>query len=369
MFHKPIRTTFKFNPIHGMSGRVGSALDPSTYGDSLDKVLDYFYGLLESYSFCLVRNQNFSLINVSSIKQQSSVGYSEVDLGEMPSEIVLAFTFSLVPRPSQKLKRESTYIPLMNFDFIWGKTGRDSQYLTITLTNQQCKQFGIDYNNIKHMIYLYNNIGLCTKSFVLHPRGWYTSTVYQPLNHPFLRDKYLTKNLNSLLKEEPAGYWIYNKYFWQECSQLVVSRFLTPDFYKYFAVHILRSIPPKPYGYSYSWLFKSTPKSFLRFIEEGVLRFVSLINVKSDPNKIGQELRSNPDLYSVAFLVYAMVEDIADTEEYDDLVEFISVLGNMDSLKKSSVLRLFSRVKGAALDLISDDSQFADMLVEVMQHE
>lgn len=364
MYHKPIYKSFKINPLEGLSGGLSQALKPSDYDSQLDRLLDHIYAALDRYSFALVRNQSFSLVNICSVKQNASVGYSQIDHPKLNSEIVLTLTFSLTARPPKRIKQINNQIPLMELDYLWTTRDRGSDYLTLTLNFAQMRQMNLEYNNIKHLLYLYNCIGMCTKSFVIHPRGWYESHVYSTGNLLALKRMYLLKNTSSLFKDTPFGYWIYNKEFWQNYSHLIVSRLIDEKFYKYFTVNILGFIPVPQNEYGRNWIYSSKPDSYLKFVESGVKKLVQCLFGSVTPQW------KQDDLYCAMYLLYRVVEPASfeTTEAYEQMHEFYLALRKSleDRTKFMFLQKSFVGINDVSLDLIRGDSQLRVILSETL---
>lgn len=325
MFHKPVRTTFKLNPTNGLTGSVVKSLvseDHTNVGAFVDYVID----TLEAYSFALVRNQSFSLINVTGLKQNQSIGYSTVELPDikLPSGAAFTMTFALTPRPPQKVvpkaSESGTMIKLRNFDVVWGRKASHYEYLTLVVDFATARKFSIDYALMKDLQAIYNVVGCYTKSFVLNPNGRFTSSVYSNNSLPMLRAQYLTKPLNLLIRDVPCGYWIYNKYFWQELIHLVIERSIDDRFYKYFVVHLLNSVPASGSGPGSNWLLKPDHKGgLIQFIKSGLRKFVQAVNGSSYSVQ-------DDDLYSVCYLLNEALIDgsFGDTQSFLDCVAFIA---------------------------------------------
>lgn len=375
MFHKAVNKTFKLNPTNGLTGSVQNSLAPNDR-PNVGQFIDYVIDALEQYSFALVRNQSFSLINVTGLKQQQSIGYSTVDLShlKLPSGAAFVLTFALTPRPPQRVvPKESelgSMIKLRNYDVVWGRKASHYEYLTIVLDFAQARRFGIEYALLKDLQFIYNVVGCYTKSFVLNPNGRYTSAVYSNASLPNLRAQYLTKPLNLLVRDVPCGYWIYNKYFWQEFDHLVIERNIDDRFYKYFVVHLLHSVPNTITGQSAQWLLKPNhPGGLIDFIKSGLRKFVQAVNGSTYSAQ-------DDDLYSVCYLLNeALVEgSFGDTQGFMDCVAFIAdfrlALEPTKDKVQSNKQFLMSSVRDmdqAAYDLVHSPEALYVMVREVIQ--
>lgn len=375
MFHKPVRTTFKLSPTNGLIGSVANAL-ASQDNSNVGMFVDYVINALEAYSFALVRNQSFSLINVTGLKQNQSVGYSTVDTShlKLPSGAAFTMTFALIPRPPQKVvpKKEElgSMIKLRNFDTVWGRKASHYEYLTLVIDFAQAREFNIDYALLKDLQFIYNVIGCYTKSFVLNPNGRYTSSVYSTNSLPMLRAQYLTKPLNLLIRDTPCGYWIYNKYFWQDFSHLVIERNITSDFYKYFVVHLLHSVPNSLSGQSAKWFLKPNhPGGLIDFIKSGLRKFVQAVNGSSYSAQ-------DDDLYSVCYLLNESIIDgsFGDTQGFMDCIAFIADFraalepkNENSSANKQFLMASIRDMDQAAYDLVHSPEALHVMVREVLR--
>lgn len=368
--HQSFGTNFKVNPTAGLVGGV----KPSTFASQstgTGRLLDYLYNLLEDYSFAIVRNQMFSLVNITSVKQGFSAGYSDVDVSKanIPSAAVIVFTFSITPRPNVKarLRSPSGMMKLLGYDFIWGSREVDGDYMTISLTFQQASDFGLDFNTTRDLTKLYNIVGMCTKSFVLHPRGWYNSDIYYDRSVTLLRSLYMMKAPTILFRDVPIGYWIYNKYVWTDYSNLIVPRLVTPDFYLYFIMNLLTYVDPS--DSNVAWMYDpEAPEGLVQYVATGLRKAIHLIRTFSN----GTLRVEDNQLFCALYLLYGAIEPGSfglnpKSSGADDFlmhlnVQYTKSVDKTEYPQFKVMLELFNDPQRLALMLLRQDQQTAKVI-------
>lgn len=313
MFQR-VRTTFKVNPMQGVFGNVSANMGQSL-GIPLNNLMQYVYDCLDKYSFAVVRSRMFSLVNVSAPKLGHSVGYTDITFDDALVESgVIVLTFALVATPLKSIAASEAYIPLRSHDFLWGREGKGAEYLSIVLDIKQQRELFDAVLNNKSLLNLYNAVGVCSKSFALHPQGWYESPIYANVNTESMRSQYLLKTPPFVFRNVPVGKWIYCKQIWQDFSFLIVPSLIKENFFKYFTLYILRSLPPYLYGSSYDWVYRDSNSSYKKFIEQGLLSVVSKLNSNVDLTTLSDSEFSTLSLISEAMSGDSFSSTLADEE-------------------------------------------------------
>lgn len=378
MTHIAAHATFKLNSISGLTAAVSRAIKVKENSkvdlDNVSSLLGAVLKRLENYPFAMVRSESFSLVNIST-SLGKSFGYSEVDFSKqrsLPSNMVF-LTFAVIPSPSKKII-PSKQIDLIGNDFMFGSSRSQISYLVITL-DQTEKRDGINYQMLKHLEFLYNIIGLTSKSFVTNPRGWWDSNVYSTRYPRVMYDRYYSCPLERLLKEEPIGYWIYNKNIWHNYPHLVLPRLIDENFYKYFVLFLLDTIyvGENLSESAFNWIYGSG-ETLATFVSSGIKKL--LIDTKSS---MQLQLETRPierdgfddSLYCVLHLLYRYVEpegiglddDLA-SRVYVNLMKKISLSENSEFVR-DQFYKLCASPDKAAYDLIDRNPAFeriAEML-------
>lgn len=355
--HQPVRTTFKLFPTNGLFGSQTSSLGQQ-FSYPVSPLLTYLYDSLEKYSFALVRNKAFSLVNIAASKQNLSVGYSDVTYGKF-ADGDIQFTFALITVPKKKATIESKYIPLRSHDFLWGRSGKGAEYLTITLDQQQRQRLFPEIITTKMLTNLYNIVGMCSKSYVLNPRGWYSSDVYDTKALESMRTRYLTQSPNTLFKNVPIGYWVYNKYVWQDYSQFIVPQLIDENFYRYFTVNILPVLPPELNGDSLDWVYRDHDSGYSAYIKRGLLSLLMAWKTNDFLTKVTDEQ------FSVLNIFYQLMEESsfltaeADEEALRLYHNILTVAQSEDPFIRTRFQNMFVDINGVVYNMITSDPQLA----------
>lgn len=365
MFQR-VRTTFKVNPMQGVFGSVSANMGQSL-NIPLNDLMQYIYDCLDKYSFAVVRSRMFSLVNVSSPKLGHSVGYSDITFDDTLVESgVLVLTFALVATPLKNLSASEAYIPLRSHDFLWGREGKGAEYLSIVLDiSQKRNLFDIDINN-RSLLNLYNAVGVCSKSFALHPQGWYESPVYLNINIESMRSQFLLKTPQHIFRNVPVGQWIYCKRIWQDYSFFIVPALIKENFFKYFTLYILRSLPPFLYGRSYDWVYRDSKSSYKRFIERGLTSVISKLNSNADITSFSDE-----EFSALALIAEALSGDsFSSTLADEEALLFYSVVRDQLHARNNEIKRqrFFSKltdISYVSYKLITGDTEQLGISLEV----
>lgn len=383
--HLSAASTFKLSPVNGLSRQVKRALvvrennGTEDLGKHLGSLFAFILDRLESYPFVLVRANSFSLVNVST-SLGKSFGYSEVSFKKrstLPSNLI-TFTFCLTGRPLKKIEQLTT-IDLISNDFLFGPDRRNLNYLTITVDQSTARKYGIDFSIHKQLEFLYNTVGLVSKSFVVHPRGWWDSSVYSTHFLRSLYNQFYEKQPEYLFKEVPIGYWHYNKKFWQDYSHLLVPKLIDEGFYKYFTVFILDGIyvGQNLDAEAFNWIYGPT-SSLTAFVESGIRKLMSEIHSSIQrqltPNDIDMNIIDD-SVHCVIHLLYRYhetlgvgLDDQLVASLYTKILRKVSKGDGMYSETAYDLMRkLFAVQDKAAYALIDQDVEFQKLCDELFE--
>lgn len=356
--HVKTQTTFKLNPIHGLSKQVGRALLPresgTTYlGQHFGSFLRYVLDRLETYPFTMVRSNSFTLINVCN-SVGHSFGYSEIQFKKQSSlpRNILSLTFAVCPVPTRKVVQKHT-LDLIGNDFLFGPDSRTLNYLTITIDQSTARSFGIDFKIVKQLEFIYNNLGVVTKSFVQNPRGWWDSNVYSTSFMRTLHQQYFEKQPSALFKDAPIGYWHYNKRIWQDYQHLIVPKLIDQSFFIYFTVflldniHIEQDLGDEPL----EWIYGKN--SLKTLVEKGIRKI--LIGTKQQ-----KSIEIDDSVHCAAHLLYRYTDEQGIALDQDLLNLVLGRIQDKQAdLEISDLMRkLFSIPDKAATKLIDHDIGF-----------
>jgi hypothetical protein len=364
MIHSQARSTFKLNPINGITKTVRRALNfnESSVIDTkqIGSLLETLLKRLDSYPFALVRSNSFSLINISTVS--SSFGYSKIEFlkNKRTSVNQVFFTFSVIPSPAKNIKQENS-VDLIENDFMFGTNRSNINYLVVTL-DQSEKRHGINYQMLKNLETLYNIVGVVTKSFVVNPRGWWESDIYVTNYQRVLYDRYYSRSPELLFKEDPIGFWIYSKHVWSDFPHLILTRLIDENFYKYFTLFILDTIyvnDELSYG-TKDWMYGKTG-SLVQYYISGIKKLLVMLNNTNEINSIS-ELEDS--VYCIIHLLYRYVEAEGINLDpklpitlYNRLASYVGKQSDQYQVK-DLFFKLFSGTERAAYDLLDKSFEF-----------
>lgn len=303
------RSTFKLDPTAGLTQSVRRALTLKETAkvdvQDIGSLLELLLKRLESYPFALVRSNSFSLVNVTT-NLGKSFGYSEVIFSKhrsLPSTSI-SFTFAVVPNPPKKIVQDPlSTLDLIDNDFMFGGSRNRISYLVITLDHTENNK-DLSFQMLKHLEFLYNIVGLTTKSFVSNPRGWWDSGVYVTHYQRVMYDRYYNRSPELLFKDTPIGFWIYNKHVWQSFSHLILPRLIDENFYLYFTLFILDNlyVGEQMENEVFKWIY-GTNGTLSSYIGSGIRRL--LVDLKTD---YSSDYAMSDSVYCVLHLLFRFVE-------------------------------------------------------------
>ncbi len=358
------RSTFKLDPTSGLTQNVRRALKLKETAkvdvQDIGSLLELLLKRLESYPFALVRSNSFSLINVTT-NLGKSFGYSEVIFSKrrsLPSTSI-SFTFAVVPNPPKKVVQDPVHtIDLIENDFMFGSSKNRISYLVITLDHTENNK-DISFQMLKHLEFLYNIVGLTTKSFVSNPRGWWESSIYVTHYQRVMYDRYYARSPELLFKDTPIGFWIYNKHVWQDYSHLILPRLIDENFYTYFVLFILDSLylGEQLDNEVFKWIYGNNG-TLSSFINSGIKRL--LMDLKSG---YSSDYEMTDSIYCVLHLLYRFVEpeglglnkDLA-VSIYKHLVNKVQAVDSENLKVRDLFYKMFSGVDRLSYELIDKDA-------------
>lgn len=302
MLHTRRYTTFKDNASAGIRGNsVATAFGRSDANIS-PMILKLFEELKASVH-PLVRRVNFSLVNICCPDSRRSIGYME----SPPAEILrpytgLAFTFSLTSRPNVKKLKEYDSVPTAQRTVYWGKDFlKTTDYMTICVPKNEIES-GLPYRMPKDLEYIYDVIGMVTKSFVFDS-SFYRDDGFSNFvgrNTDVLAGIYLNMTPKTLLQGSAFNTWIHNKDMWLRADNVFCRQHFYREFGHYFATQIFEWVAAKELTHDANeYVYGQNDWGFVSYIERGIRDLRRYIN-KEDVN--------TPELEAVIHLLYLLDE-------------------------------------------------------------
>lgn len=305
--HQSVKTTFKVSPRNGIGGTWNRMLKPQNLGQQIGLLFEHLVKHIFEDQTALTEKSSFSLINITNTIQFSSVGYASTPpqetIGKNPG---LVFTFALSASPYKKevpseikIHKEHEQADLVSY---WSY--KNNKYLTISLDKDTLRDFKLSINTHDGMLYVYNCIGILTKSYVLKD-SWYTGPTrnYFPSNAGIDETSawslYLEKPLRTMVNEVPLNRWVYCLEFWTRCSNLLTSRFLNVEEFGLYYILYLHERVPASRTDIYTSLHQNVG-GLRDFITKGIQDFNKAISNPLAP--------VSDNCYAVVHLLEALVE-------------------------------------------------------------
>lgn len=250
--HKHVPTTFRLSPVNGLLGSY-SRFNKENFGQQVGELAELIFRIFYEDKSVFSYADTLSLINVTNYVNARSTGYSI----SPPDSVIgfntgLAFTFALSARPYSKRlpelnskEKNSDGVDTVSY---WSTGGSSYTYLTISFDKSSLRRLSLSFNTERELIYLYNSIGLLSKSFVLY-KDWYNTNYNHDdasgnLSAFTMYTRYFGKSIRNMFNDTPMPYWLYCKEFWFKAQNLLSPRFLNIDeFGLYYLVHLADIIP------------------------------------------------------------------------------------------------------------------------------
>lgn len=250
--HTAVRTTFKVNPRNGIAGSLSRMFKPQHVTQQIGELFETIVKQIFEDKTAFAYKAPFSLVNMTNLLQFSSVGYSQSPpkqvLGVNPG---LVFTFALSASPY----RDTAEITRLNQNYdgtdlvtYWTDDNRN-RYLTIAIDKSTLRDVKVSINTTPEMVYVYNCIGVMTKSYILQ-NNWYIgpSRNYHPVNSGMDESstwsKYLEKSIRTMFNDQAMNTWIYCLEFWTRCPNLLTPSFINIDeFGLYYVLYLHERVP------------------------------------------------------------------------------------------------------------------------------
>lgn len=315
MKHTRIFTNFRHDPLAGAKGTTQSIFNAEYRTKEIAPLADYVIRELQSLVYPTVRSEIFSLVNVTCPVSNYSVGYQEAPSEELLKPYTgLAMTFAMTSRPLVKFPKELFTVGGANYITHWGTTRyRTTEYVTICIPQNILNDFEINYSLAKDLLYIYNIIGMVSKSFVLDS-SWLMRDGYQHRHAndvAILEAQYNNVNLQRLIKTRPMNTWVHNKELWVRAPNLLHESNFYRDFGLYFAREIFDWVKNSSLSFAaQEYVYGSHLDSFPKYIEKGIRDLKQFIR--------GSDILSR-EMEAAVCLMYLLVGDDIPLFDMDSL--------------------------------------------------
>lgn len=256
--HRSVQTNFRVNPKNGMLGGISRTFKRDKMDQQIGELFEIIARELIEDSAVFSFKSPFTLINVTNWVNGYSIGYSVTPpKATYVSDPALVFTFSLSNRPykSTTPTADNVYFSSEGTESLayWSNkrnAGRD--YLTISLAKTTLRKLKLSFNSEPELTYLYNCIGMLTKSFVLNsnwysPNNTHTDANTPTVNEYTLYSKYFERTMRTMINDHPMNTWMYNRDIWFQAQNLISPKFLNLDaFGLYYLMYLVDIVPTRP---------------------------------------------------------------------------------------------------------------------------
>lgn len=240
--HTDQQVTFKSSVFHMSAASVMFFLKNKYRGINMG-------GLYELLAQKLVQSRkfgsssiNFSLVNIYSQHTGFSHGASLPPPEEVrPAYGHLVFTFSLDVYDAVQDLQISVKNKRSNAVSQYGDTQSPTAFTSVGLTSREVSQLGIPPLYGENLAYLYNIIGVMTKSLARNQRYFVQDETYgdfYPDTLKALHDKYGQAPLYKIITKVPYPYWVFSSLVWKYAPNLLTRKHITPHVALYYFLYL-----------------------------------------------------------------------------------------------------------------------------------
>ncbi len=321
MKHTRIFSNFRHDPMVGVKGTTNSIFNAEYRTKEIAPLIDYIIRELDSLVYPTVRSEIFSLVNATCPFSNFSVGFQESPLGDLLKPYTgIAFTFAMTPRPVSKFPKEIHSVGGASNVTHWGtRKFKTNEYVTICVPQNVLNDLEIQYSLPKDLLYIYNVIGMTSKSFVTDS-SWLQRDSYLHSHSDstdILAAQYNSLNIQRLIKTRPLNTWAHNKDVWLRAPNLLHGNHFYREFGLYFAKEIFDWVKDSKLSHAaQEYVYGSHRDSFSKYIEKGIRDIKQFIR--------GSDILSR-EMEAAVCLMYLLVGDdipIFDMESLNGLRQF-----------------------------------------------
>lgn len=313
---------------------------------------------------------NFTLVNVysgvSGFSHGSSVPPPE---SARPANKQLIFTFAFDVydsvaniKPTITLKRSN---PVSQF----GTVKNPTTFTCVGLTSNEVAAFGLNALYTEHIAYLYNIVGVMTKSLAKH-KSFYTTGSYgefYPHTLKALFDTYGRASLYKIIVGTPYPYWVYSTAIWTHAPNLLSSKMLTPHSVLYYFLYVhgaIQRYAPRDRVIRLLGLQGSKPNTVLGYLSESLLEFVQNINTPGYMHESALDVLAPAVIQSVVLDGTARIQGpgSSDDKVWTRLKEVANTMARAFADTDTNVGSLFTPPSSVARKLFVADESYAERL-------
>ena len=332
---------------------------------------EYLAKELVSSSKFLSITQKFTLVNVYS----SASGFSRgISLPPEPrycphnDHLIFTFAYDNYDRPSDleltvRSNRSNSVVQ-------YGDRHSATAFTSIGLSSFVCAKFGLSALYGEHLGYLYNILGVMTKSLARNLEHYRSATSYTDLystDFKSLHDKYGRRSLYKTLTKTPYAYWVYCPVIWRYAPNLLSPKVLTSDTSLYYFMYVhgsLGRLALKDRLIDLLGLSDPAEGTVIGYLADSLLAFTQGINTPGRNATSSADVMAPAVIYSLLSSGKSRIDAVGttDSQVWDDLAGTTHSLTEAFSGLNTDVGNLFLPPESTALKLFRSDRSYVSRL-------
>ena len=236
-FHTYQSVTFRGSVFHMSAASAMFFLKPKFLSIKTGELYEFLaLKLVNSPRFSSSRI-NFTLVNIYSRPSGFSRGVSEPPPEQVcPANNHLMFTFAYDIHDDPNRIKLTVKNKRSNSVSQFGNKHSQSAFTTIGLTGNECAKFGLNALYTHQLAYLYNILGVMTKSLAKYS-SYYDYSSYESQytkSLKYLKENVGSRNLHRVLTSTPYALWVFNPLVWRYAPNLLTTKMITPTVALYY---------------------------------------------------------------------------------------------------------------------------------------
>lgn len=246
MFHREQKTGFRVSEFSLSGAFLHSLLKPRFVDFNVGELFEYLADSLWNTVGVMTDRVDFTLVNVCSPFNRFSHGIlPEPPSVTWPTGKALIFTFAIRrARPYDQFRIKRNWVHHNSNQITkWGLNFQSRDYVSISVDMSKADEWHLKSMRMLELQYLFNIIGMMTKSFVRR------QNVYQRIGQTYddqhevrsLRDWYVeiySMPIKRLVQTVPYHLWPFNYHVWEYAPNILSPRTITPAVATYYFMYL-----------------------------------------------------------------------------------------------------------------------------------
>jgi len=314
---------------------------------------------------------NFTLVNIFSRPSSFSRGVSKPppeDVCPANRQLTFTFAYDLYDDPNEmkltgKNKRSNSVSQ-------FGNRKSQSAFTTIGLTGTECARFGCHALYTEHLAYLYNILGVMTKSLAKFSRFYeidsYDAQYDKGLK--YLKEGVGSSSLYKILTSTPYYLWVFNPLIWRYAPNLLTSKMITAEVALYYfaelhTTDLNRLSAPAKELIGFPTVSKNT---ILDHLSNSLIRLIQSINTSDTDFESAEDVLAPAVVDSLVSTGHSKIElDYStDSRLWGQLRQRAAYMVKAFEGPDTNLGQLFMPVDHVAQKMFSADAAYTDKLVQ-----